>query len=101
LVNNSMTQEARVFDASDLPDVSQLVHEVNRSGQPLLIEADGEAARLSPARRALEKRNSRGRRRAFTRDDPLFGLIGTGEGKTPGGVSGNKHEALARAHRPK
>lgn len=96
-----MAQEAHVFDASSLPDISRLVHEVNRSGQPWLIEADGEAAQLAPARRVPRKRNARGPGRAFTREDPLFRLIGIGEGKTPGGVSGNKHEALARAYRPK
>jgi hypothetical protein len=34
-----------------------------------------------------------------TRDDPLFGLIGIGKGKTPGGVSWRKHEALVKAYR--
>ncbi len=94
-----MTPEAHPIDAGGMPDVSRLVHEVNRTGRSRLIQADGEAARLSPARRASQERL--GRPRPFTRDDALFGLIGISTGKTPGGVSGKKHEALARAYRPK
>jgi hypothetical protein len=84
-----------------MPALSELVHEVNRTGQPRLIEADGEVARLLPVRGALAKPKGPVRARAFNREDPLFGLIGIGEGKTPGGVSGTKREALARAYRPK
>jgi hypothetical protein len=46
-----MANETQPFDASSLPDVSRLIHDVNRTGQPRLIQAGGEAARLSPARR--------------------------------------------------
>ena len=96
-----MTREAQPIDASGMPDVSRLVHEVNRTGRPTLIQAGGEAARLSPARRAAEKRTRRKAKGAFTRDDALFRLIGIGASGIAGGVSGNKHEALARAYRPK
>ena len=41
------------------------------------------------------------RARPVTRDDPLFGLIGIGKSRIPGGISEQKHEALARAYRPK
>ena len=46
-----MTSEAHPLDASNMPDVSRLVREVNRTGRPQLLEVDGETARLSPARR--------------------------------------------------
>lgn len=94
-----MTPEAYPIDVGGMPDVSRLVHEVNRTGRSRLILADGEVARLSPAGRISQERPER--RRPFTRDDALFGLIGIGTGKTPGGVSGKKHETLARAYRPK
>jgi hypothetical protein len=45
-----MAQETRPIDANGMPDVSRLVHEVNRDGRPRLILADGESARLSPVR---------------------------------------------------
>ena len=45
-----MAQEARPIDARSLPDVARLVHEVNQTGRPQLIQVGGEAARLSPAR---------------------------------------------------
>jgi hypothetical protein len=35
----------------------------------------------------------------LSKDDPLFGLIGIGHSGIPGGVSGKKHEYLARAYR--
>jgi hypothetical protein len=38
--------------------------------------------------------------KSVTRDDALFRLIGLGNNGIPGGVSGKKHEYLARAYRP-
>ncbi len=45
-----MAQEARPIDASSMPEVSRLVREVARTGQPRRILADGAEAVLSPAR---------------------------------------------------
>ena len=84
-----------------MPDVARLVQDVNRSGRPRLLQAGDQAARLVPARPTRRPRPSRPRRPAFSRDDALFHLIGLGTGTTPGGVSGRKHEALARAYRPR
>jgi hypothetical protein len=36
-----------------------------------------------------------------TSEDALFRLIGIGKSGIPGGVSGKKHEYLARAYRPR
>jgi hypothetical protein len=44
-----VTNEARPIDATRMPDVSRLIHEVNRTGRSQIVEAGGEAARLSPA----------------------------------------------------
>lgn len=52
-----MAQEAPPLDADQMPDVSRLVHEVNRTGRPRLIHAGGEIARLSPVR-SSRRRNS-------------------------------------------
>jgi hypothetical protein len=45
-----MARDAAPIDATNMPDVSRLVHEVNRTGRPRLLRANGETARLSPAR---------------------------------------------------
>lgn len=58
------------------------------------------ATRSRTVTKAKTTRRPRPPKGAFTREDPLFRLIGIGEGKTAGGVSGKKHEALARAYRP-
>ncbi len=100
-----MAQEQVQIDISDSPELRRIAEAVRQTGTPHVLAEDGEVvavvmppapqdATLTPRRR----RRSKGR---FTREDPLFGLIGIGEGKTPGGVSGRKHEALARAYRPK
>ncbi len=46
-----MANEARPIDASQMPDVSRLVREVARTGQPRVLHVDGDEARLSPTRR--------------------------------------------------
>lgn len=59
---------------------------------------------VEPSKRAgtafKTTRRAQPARTAFTRQDPLFWLIGLGEGKTPAGVSDKKDEALADAYRP-
>lgn len=46
-----MARQARAIDASSMPDVARPVHDVNQTGRPRLIQAGGDTARLSPARR--------------------------------------------------
>lgn len=79
--------------------VSAGVRATPRKGRVLVwLRARADGAMSENAALTRQPRQSR---RAFTREDPLFGLIGIGEGKTPGGVSGRKHEALTRAYRPR
>jgi hypothetical protein len=57
---------------------------------------------LAEAVRFIAKPKVRsGRAKPATEDDPLFALIGIGRSKTLGGMSDRKHEALARAYRPR
>lgn len=92
-------KELKPVDVTTTPDVLRLAQEVARSGVPMMLKTDSEdLAVLTPA--AKPKRSS-GRAKPVTRDDSLFNLIGIGRSKTEGGVSERKHEALARAYRPK
>jgi antitoxin (DNA-binding transcriptional repressor) of toxin-antitoxin stability system len=101
-----MVQEQIQVDISDSPDLRRIAEAVRQSGRPCLLTESGEAvAVVTPLTPEGDhpvspqpRRRAKGR---FSREDPLFALIGIGEGKTPGGVSGKKHEALARAYRPK
>jgi hypothetical protein len=45
--------------------------------------------------------NSETKAKPVTSEDALFRLIGIGKSGIPGGVSGKKHEYLARAYRPR
>src|SRR5215213_5528636 len=92
-------KELKPVDITSTPEVLRLAQEVARSGVPLMLRTDQEdLAVLTPA--AKPKRRS-GRAKPVTKDDPLFSLIGIGRSQTPGGMSARKHEALARAYRPK
>src|SRR5437867_3565876 len=95
----STMKELRSVDATTTPEILQLAQEVARTRVPVMIKTDQEdLAVLTPA--AQPTRRS-GRAKPVTEDDPLFSLIGIGRSQTPGGMSGRKHEALARAYRPK
>ena len=50
-----MPGEAPPIDATGMPDLARLVHEVNETGRPRLIHAGGETARLSAARPARRR----------------------------------------------
>jgi hypothetical protein len=66
-----MVHEAAPIDASTMPDVSRLVREVARTGQARVIQADGDAAVLSPARRRRKTA------KAMTREEFQAGLHAT------------------------
>ena len=86
-----------VIDVRTRPDLRQFVDELRARKRPLLLkDADEEIARIMPVRPSYT-RFPRGK--AVTLDDPLFQLIGIGRSGIPGGVSGKKHEYLAKAIR--
>src|SRR5215210_4689494 len=92
-------KELKPVDVTTTPELLRLAREVARSGVPVMLKTDQEdLAVLTPA--AKPKLRS-GRAKPLTEDDPLFSLIGIGRSETPGGMSDRKHEALARAYRPK
>ena len=92
-------KELKPVDVTATPEVLRLAQEVARSGVPVMLKTDQEdLAVLTPA---AKPKLRRGRAKPLTEDDPLFSLIGIGRSETPGGMSDRKHEALARAYRPK
>jgi hypothetical protein len=51
-----MVREAVTIDVTNMPELSALVRDVARTGRPRLLQADGAAAVLSPARRSRSAR---------------------------------------------
>jgi len=101
-----MSQEQVRIDIMNSPDLRRIADAVKHSQTPhVLSEAGEEVAVVVPLKRQdaapKQSRSPRQAKGRFTREDPLFGLIGIGASGIPGGVSGRKHEALARAYRPK
>ena len=93
-----MAKEPRHIDISSIPELQKLVHEVRQTNEPTILREESEdVALLSPV--PAKKQKAKGK--AVTSDDALFRLIGIGKSGIPGGVSGKKHEYLARAYRPR
>ncbi len=92
-----MAKELKPIDISDSPELLRLAEEVKRSRGPrVLVREAEELVEVRPVR-VRRKRSAKGR--PVTEDDPLFRLIGVSRSGIPGGVSGKKHEYLARAYR--
>ena len=92
-----MALELTPIDISALPELVRLAEEVRTTGESRVLTRDDEVlAVLSPVQRPQRKRANTG---LVTEDDPLLALIGIGHSGIPGGVSGKKHEYLARAYR--
>ncbi len=89
-----MAKELKSLDITDTPELLRLAEEVQATGKPqVLVRESEELAVLMPV---PKKRSRKGK--PLTEDDPLFRLIGIGRSGIPGGVSGKKHEYLARAY---
>lgn len=87
------------IDISSIPELMKLVHEVRTTNEPAVLQQENEdLALLSPV---PPKKRTQTRAKPVTREDALFRLIGIGKSGIPGGVSGKKHEYLARAYRPR
>ncbi len=95
-----MAKELMRTDVSDTPEVLRLAEEVQLTQVPRVLVRDAEELAVvmpvSPARRRSSRKG-----RPLTKDDPLFRSIGSASSGIPGGVSGKKHEYLARAYRPR
>jgi hypothetical protein len=92
-----MAKEPRHIDISRIPELLKIVHEVRQTNEPTILQEEREdVALLSPV-----PAKKRAKTKPVTGDDALFRLIGIGKSGIPGGVSGKKHEYLARAYRPR
>ena len=92
-----MAKELKRIDISNNPALLRIVEEVQQTSQPCILRRDSEeVAILSPATR---RKRSAPVAQPVTHDDALFRLIGIGKSNIPGGISGKKHEYLARAYR--
>jgi hypothetical protein len=95
-----MAKELKRTDVSHSPDVLRLAEEVHRTQEPrVLVKEAEELAVVTPLSHRPARSSKRGR--PLTKDDPLFGSIGSARSGIPGGVSGKKHHYLARAYRPR
>jgi hypothetical protein len=87
------------IDISSIPELLNLAQEVQSTNEPRILQQESEdLAILSPV---VPKKRSKTTARPVTSDDALFRLIGIGKSGIPGGISGKKHEYLARAYRPR
>lgn len=98
-----MAQDQVQIDITDNSEMRRIAEAVRRTGTPHVLAEGGEAVAVVMPLAPQDAAPRRRRRKSgvLRPDDPLFRLIGIGEGKTPGGVSGKKHEGLAQAYRPK
>jgi hypothetical protein len=87
------------IDISRIPELLHLAQEVRSTNEPRILQQESEdLAILSPV---WPKKRAKATAQPVTSDDALFRLIGIGKSGIPGGVSGKKHEYLARAYRPR
>jgi hypothetical protein len=94
-----MAKEPKRIDISQIPELLSMAQEVQSTNESRILQQDSEdLALLSPVQ---PKKRSQTKAQPVTSDDALFQLIGIGKSGIPGGVSGKKHEYLARAYRPR
>lgn len=99
-----MTKALRSTDLATItsvPQLLELVDEVQRSHQPHLLKRQDEQVAMivpiEPAKPAKPAPKRKRRTGILTRDDPLFRMAGTGNSGIPGGISGNKYAYFRRA----
>jgi hypothetical protein len=94
-----MAKEPKRIDISSIPELLSMAQEVRSTNEPRILQQESEdLALLSPVR---PKKRSQTTAQPVTSDDALFRLIGIGKSGILGGISGKKHEYLARAYRPR
>jgi hypothetical protein len=92
----TVARELRPLDVSDQPELRRVAEEVYATQEPRVLRRDNEdLAILRPARRA---RATRGKR-ALTKDDPLWALVGSAVDADLTDAS-EKHAYLGEAPRP-
>jgi hypothetical protein len=92
-------KEPKRIDISSIPELLSIAQEVRSTNEPRILQQEREdLALLSPVR---PKKRSQTTAQPVTTEDALFRLIGIGKSGILGGISGKKHEYLARAYRPR
>jgi hypothetical protein len=82
------------LNTGDVPDLAEVAEEVHRTKQPRIIRrADEELAVLMPAVR----RHTEPRGKAFTHDDGLWQVAGSGHTAEPTDIARHKDDYLAEA----
>jgi hypothetical protein len=92
-----MASELRPVDLKNAPSLRDLVDEVRKTNQARIIRADGEDVAVlmpAPTRKQSPKRLHK---RAFSRDDALWDVVGIGRSGVSD-VSSNKDAYLAEAY---
>lgn len=95
----NMARELQAIDVTDSPELLRLAEDVRHTQQARILQRNRQDLAVLMPVATPETRRARGR--AFSANDPLFGLIGMGRSGIHGGVSAKKHEYLARAYRPR
>lgn len=91
-----MTKQLKPVDISDVPQLLDLIEEMRRTRQTLLLRQDDEdLAIVTPVRRTTE---SPRRRKTFGADDPLWRIVGL-DRSNHSDVSTDKYRYLAEAYR--
>ena len=94
-----MAKVPKRIDISSIPELLKLAQEVRSTNEPSILQQEREdLALLSPLPPLSRAKTTA---QPVTSDDALFRLIGIGKSGIPGGISGKKHEYLARAYRPR
>ncbi len=98
-----MTRQYVPVDVSNAPDLKRLAEVVRQTGQPhALKQGDETIAVVRPAPKKAggtgAPRRPNRRNRAFTMDDPLWGIVGIARGAGSENVSGNVDEYLLEAY---
>lgn len=92
-----MEKARKQIDISQAPELARLAEEVRASQEPTVLSRADEALAVLILVPMVKSRSRTPR--PVTEEDALFRLIGIGSSGIAGGVSGKKHEHVARAYR--
>jgi hypothetical protein len=89
--------ELKRIDISDKPELIDLADEVRRTNEARVLQRGNEdVSMLLPVAPKEARRVPRGK--PFTKDDPLWRLVGIAESDGPTDVAESKHRYLADAY---
>lgn len=90
------------IDIDGVPELVALAEEVRRTNKPRVLRRGSEdvamPAPIGP-RKVKRKRLPLGK--PFTKDDPLWDLVGIGESEEPTNMAEHKHDYIADAYDPR